>query len=252
MTPRSINIPQQINENKFLTLHIPQDPFFNSPDSSELFKKNAKLQDSDWYYRRNTVNYTINSDNFRSIEFSDIKWEDSIVLFGCSNVFGVGLSDEHTISAMLANITGIPVINLGISSSSITLSLHNSIILKDICPNPKAVVHVWSHYNRTVYYDDCKPENLGTWSIANSVTDRYWQLWVHYDAHGQSHALMASKTSKLVWANTNYYECSFFPENSELLNCDNVYIIDRARDLAHPGIESAKLAAETIAKNLNL
>jgi hypothetical protein len=55
-----------------------------------------------------------------------------------------------------------------------------------------------------------------------------------------------------MWeSKTRYHELSLFGETTDILNCTHVRAIDFARDLGHPGIETAKLVAENIAANIS-
>ena len=74
---------------------------FNGYDSKELFEQHLKSQPDDWVYRYKTVNYTLNTHRYRAPEFDTIDWSKSVVIFGCSNVFGTSLDDNDTISRKL-------------------------------------------------------------------------------------------------------------------------------------------------------
>jgi hypothetical protein len=240
-------IPSLIKKNQFLSVDCNVSADFSGQDTEDLFKNNLKTQPDNWEYRNKPVRYTINSRGYRTEEFKKINWANSIVMFGCSNVFGVGVDDEDTIGRQLEKITGIPVVNLGVGGSSITYSLHNSIILKEGFPTPKAVVQIWTDYSRTVYYNRNKVQSYGSWNLEKN---NYMDVWAKSEYHGATHALMASITSKHLWSNTSYYEASFWYENSKLLNCDFLKSIDTARDLVHPGIRTTHLVARKIADNL--
>jgi hypothetical protein len=76
-------------------------------------------------------------------------------MFGCSFIFGIGVTDEHTVPYFLEKLSGRPVINMGIPGSSIQTSLHNSIILNDSeYPIPKAVVNMFTDLNRYQLYEN--------------------------------------------------------------------------------------------------
>jgi len=242
-------ITSLVKKNQFLPIDCEVGSDFSGTDTKELFQKNLKTQPLNWEYRNKVIKYTLNSNGYRTKEFKNIDWANSIVVFGCSFVFGVGLDDEDTICSQLAKITGIPVVNLGVGGSSMTYSLHNSIILKNGYSTPKAVVHIWTDYHRTVYYRRNRIESYGSWNLEKN---NYMDVWSSSNHHGETHALMASITNKHLWSDTLYYEASFWKDNSKILNCDYLKTIDNARDLMHPGIESAKLAAKVIAKGLQL
>jgi len=119
-------------------------------DSKELYLENLQKQPLDWYYRNNRVKYTLNSKGYRTEEFKKIDWAESVVMFGCSMVYGTGVTDEDTISHNLSKIIDRPVINMGVGGSSISFSLHNSLILNSFYPTPKAILK-WFTDDRIVW-----------------------------------------------------------------------------------------------------
>ena len=236
-----------ITDNKFSLVNGNVGKKFSGTDTEQLFNDNLIKQPADWYYRTHPVNYTLNSRGYRTKEFDDIDWANSVVIFGCSHAFGVGIDDSDTISSRLSEIIGMPVINMGIGGSSIQIALHNSIILRDRYPMPRGVIHMWSDYSRTVYYNTRSIDNLGVWTV-----HPYFAAWNEDDAHGISHALLASKTSKLLWGDTNYFEATYFGSTATILRCPTLSVLDYARDWGHPGIKSSINAATIMARHLNL
>ena len=222
---------------------------FTGTDNAEKFEYHSVAFNGDdrWVYHTKKVNYTLNKHSYRTKEFADVDWKESVVMYGCSNVFGVGLDDADTISNQLSIILNRPVINLGVGASSIDYNLHNSVILHSNYPTPKAVVHLWTGPDRTVYYQNKKLIFWGGWNLE---PNNYFDYWSKHKEHGQIHAKMASLISKQLWKDTGYYEASFFTETADLLKCDDLRVIDKARDELHPGIKTAKLTAERIADNL--
>jgi hypothetical protein len=128
-------------------------------------------------------------------------------------------------------------------------SLHNSIILSANYPKPKAVVQIWTGYDRTVYYYRNQVASYGPWNIEDG---NYMDQWAKSKYHAQTQAVFSSITSKQLWKNTQYYEASFFNETADCIGCDRLTSVDRSRDLVHFGPKTLKLTAEKIAKNLKL
>lgn len=248
----SPNLIESIKNKNF----IPHDTDFSGKifnfcgeDSSKNLEKNMKSQPSCWYYKTNSVTYTVNDHKYRAIEFKDIDWANSIVVFGCSNVFGVGITDDDTITSQLSKLVNMPVINMGAPASSIDFSLYNSIILNEFYPTPKAIIHIWTGPHRATHFQTKKANCYGTWAIEEN--ESWKNSWFHEDTHSRIHAMFASMISKQIWSTkTKYYEASFFKDTSEVMRCDFFEKIDYARDLSHPGIKTALLTAELIAKKL--
>lgn len=226
---------------------------FHGYDSKELFEYNLKKKPENWFYRKNSVKYTLNSLGYRTKEFDDIDWKNSIVIFGCSLVFGTGVDDEHTIPYFLEQISGIPVVNLGIGSASIQTSLHNGIILSDSKYSiPKAIVSFWTQLNRHQIYGKKYINLYGSWNEEHSplCSSKY---------HNISQNLMNIKMFRNLWKNkTIYYETTMFKNQINLINkldknfiCDTFDYLGRsefcnARDDRHFGPTTNFLIAKKI------
>lgn len=245
----SDTIPNSVRKNNFLLVDTFISKKFSGTDTAELFERNLKTQPEDWYYRHNPVTYTTNSLGYRAPDFNRVDWANSVVIFGCSYVFGIGVDDTDTLPHRLSEILGMPVINMGVSGSSISYSLHNSIMLRDQYPTPKAVVQMWSGYDRTVYYHKKTLNACGPWNLNEC---EYARVWTDDPSHAETHAIIASKTSKWLWKDTAYFEGSYFSDTARLLECDTVYSVDSARDLIHSGRKTHQQAALQIAKGINL
>jgi len=224
---------------------------FCGVDSEELFEQNLKTKTENWYYRTNPVKYTLNSYGYRTEEFDNIDWKNSIVMFGCSFVFGTGVTDEHTISYFLEKISGRPVVNLGIAGSSIQTTLHNGIILNDSkYPTPKAIVPLWTSMSRHQIYFKEVIKHCGIWNRGESPFESY-----RYHIITQN--LMNIKMFRNLWKNkTIYSEFTLFTEHKRLINrldnnivCQALYYKNstssRARDCSHLGkLDNLKIAKE--------
>lgn len=239
---------KSIKENKFLTAagHLVEPRWY---DPEELFLENLKTQPEDWYYRTAEVKYTLNTEGYRAPEFDTVDWENSVVMFGCSQCFGIGVDDADTVSSQLSELIGKPVINLGVSGASMMFAFHNSIILKNICAKPLAVVQMWSHHDRTAYYNSFGVTNCGVW---NYETVPYSRAWMDDLDHSRTHALFISMASKHLWNNTKFYEFSLFEETANAIDCKLVRFpnLDYARDLSHQGRGANKTLAYQIAHQL--
>jgi len=214
--------------------------YFSGSDQEKLFRKNLKRSDKDWIYRTKEIEYSYNEYGFREKSFNDVDWQNSIVMFGCSNVQGIGLAKEDTIARQLENIMQIPVVNLGIGGSSIDIACWNSTVLHEYYPRPRAVVQVWSSLNR---YADVTNHRI------RSYLPQLKSYYARIDWEYRSKRYV--QTDRALWKNkTVYYEASFFTDTAKKLDTDEFSYNAGARDLMHPGIESNRFAAEKIAENL--
>jgi len=243
------SILSKIENNQFINNNndLKTCSFFGS-DLEHVFKKNLQSQPIDWRYRNKEINYILNKDSFRTAEFNNINWSESVVLFGCSETFGVGLDEDETISAYLSKLIDRSVINMGVAGSSPTFATHNAIILKKGYPTPKAVVNIWSTLNRTVFYYPSHVQH----DIVDDNKESYNYQWNKHDSNAISNGLFLQKMSKIMWEDIPYYEMTTFVHTANYFKCDFVKKIDRARDLMHLGHETAYLIAKKIAENLKI
>ena len=243
---------------------------YNCSDTKETFEKNLKTQPEDWYYRTHPVKYTLNSSGYRTREFDDIDWKESIVIFGCSHTFGTGVTDEHTIPYFLEQLSGRPVINMGIGGSSIQTSLHNSIILVDSeYPTPKAVVYIWTALSRFQIYEEDFVNLNGFWSGKIIKIQKFSN-----SNNTIPFNLMNIKMIRNLWKNkTIYREIGMFASGENLImKLDSKFnseypqflvpmqenpefeVFDekryKARDLAHFGIKYNKRVSELLFENI--
>lgn len=125
---------------------------FNGSDSEDLYKTNLQKLPSDWKYRTEHITYAFNSNGYRAPEWDSIDWQESIVVLGCSNVFGTGLSNEDTIPFQLQEILKRPVINLGMSGTGADYQYWNLVRLFQNNIKVKKILVLWPHPARFMYF----------------------------------------------------------------------------------------------------
>jgi hypothetical protein len=255
------SISQLIDQYKILLPTNKRSDFWYPPDTKELFRNNLEQLPKDWHYRTQEVRYDLNCLGYRTKELKDIDWENSMVIFGDSMVFGIGVSEEETISAQVERLTGIPTINLGVSGSSPILTLHNSMLLIQSFPSPKYVVSMWSTPTRFLCYGCNEIRNLGTWSYKKHKD--FIKGWNEDPYNIVTHLKFNVKIMKELWKNkSQYYEFTFFEDTALTLGCDYIDQVDDGRDIrkgsikgsyaAHPGRKTYEIAANKIIKAFNL
>jgi hypothetical protein len=207
-----------------------------------LYNENILTAPHDWFYRTNKVKCTLNNQGYRCPEFNEINWKDSVVIFGCSNVFGVELDDNDTISTHLSKIINKPVINLGVYGCSIEFCVFNALCLKKICDNPYAIINMWPGFDRFCEFFKNKTEHYGLWNFHDGLNNGY---------NLETRMIKMIELHRCIWKDqSKYYEGTFFDEVSGKLNIDYFEMIDYARDLKHPGRITTKIVAEQIAKKI--
>jgi len=102
-------------------------------------------QDSyEYLYNRNSLGY-------RCAEFADIDWSSCTAVFGCSEVFGVSVVEDQTLTHYLSQYTNRPCINLGIpGSSNTTISQCVDFVYSVYAPHSGIVL--WTSPYRYPYY----------------------------------------------------------------------------------------------------
>jgi len=205
-------------------------------------------------------NIKLNSLNYRTTEFDQVDWGNSVVIFGCSNTYGAYLPDEQTISCQLETLLRRPVINMGVPASSIAFSVFNQVTLAEKCANPYAVINLWTGINRLPYFSAKSPYHIGVWNTQldnNNVGLRsfrsfrsLFQSWNLTDSNPCLHSLFLQRTAKLIWKDTVHIEKTFFSDTSKVLDVDLLRYVDNAADGQHPGPESTKIAALKLAEQL--
>jgi len=229
---------------------------FVHPDDYHLYKRHLKTQPHYWFYRHNPIKYTVNSKGYRTKEFDQIDWKNSIVMFGCSHVFGIGNDDKHTIPYYLEEICGIPIINMGINGSSIQAALHNSLITNNKYETPKAIIYSWTSITRYATY---QKYNAAYNTLSSSMD--YEGLPLIELLKGKQLKREFHDLYNILGINMLYvdlirnmwkdkcpiYEFSLFANTADYFECDLFSEIqDKARDLHHYGPKTNKLIAEFI------
>ena len=215
---------------------------FSSIDTEELYQQNLATQPKDWYWRSRPLTYTLNQQRYRAPEWKDCDWKNSILFFGCSLAYGIGVDDSQTISHYLSLRTGWPVINLGQSGTGIVFAWANSIILKEHNITPKAVVYLWSSTSRqTEFASETSTIKHGIWDSSTP----WMQHLLAYEKHNSIITQYYVRNLRQFW-NCPVIEASFYKDVSELTGCIHLDYKDYARDLKHPGPLTTAQAAFTI------
>jgi hypothetical protein len=197
------------------------------------------------YNLKNFLPYSYRTD----LENAD--WRESIVIFGCSMVYGEGLELEDTIPYHINKQLNVPVVNMGVIGSSMYFSLYNQMVLKNIS-QPKAVINIWTEYSRIPYFKTDRVDNYGPWNIGKN---NFGDLWTTDNSNAVAHALMIQQSSKALWKEIPYYEATFFKPTQAILNCDQLLghatKDDYAKDRIHPGPIATKMCADYIISRAN-
>jgi len=233
----------QLNCSDKSPANLSRAPFHIAGDSEKKFRINKKVQPSSWMYNQRSIGYTTNSLGFRSKNFHQIKWNESIVALGCSNTFGIGVDDDDTWCEVLSKRMNLPVINLGVPAASIEQICLMSTVLKKLI-TPLAVIYCWPPVDRYAEFkmplDNNKKDFMNPSSWSNVLPNQRMKKYV-FQVDWAAKNLVNIEKDRLIW-NTSIprVECSYF----DIPGIEKLDIVDTARDLEHPGILSHTQTAQ--------
>jgi len=232
-------------------LGTPHEVEFGGLDSKARYANNL-INDvefrTQWF--DHPVSYRLNSDYYRCPEWEDIDWSESVVLFGDSWAFGLGLDSESTISSRLSDeLGGIPVINLGQTGVSWTFNWINSVRMIDAGIRPRAVVYIWPgirRYSRLI--SDKVACSGGVWDVDKPGISREYTLDT---VHSKNMSIEILRTVRTLWSCPQLHyawreDVSDISSEIEMLTN-----IDKARDQIHPGPKSTAAWARNMARKLS-
>lgn len=226
---------------------------WSSGDQEGIFKANLKTQPRDWYYRNAEIVYEYNNDGHRCKDIEDIDLDNYILFAGCSHTKAVGLELEKSYPYLVADHFKLDYYNLAVGGSGIDVIEYNLLLWASIIPKkPKLVVIQWPIHNRFLSWRDGYNTMFteGTWSNEDST--------LRFIDSSETLGLFNARkkiTSKLI---SNVYNCPIhYVQMSDaplinLKNYVNLRIVDKARDLGHPGIESHERVANDLIAQINL
>ncbi len=229
-------------------------PHFCYGDNKSLFMRNFITQPEDWPWRHSPVQYNLNSQGFRCPEWDSIDWANSILCFGCSMTFGVGVNGPDTWVEQLGKLTGLAPVNLGWPGASVSFIWANTLELQQSGIRPRAVVYYWPDALRVAeFIEGREVYNWGVWD--ETQPKRPWagslgKVWLERDYHAlQMARYQISSVSwtcpvlHLTWAFDDIYQD--LAQHLHILE-------DYGRDLGHPGPRSHGLFAQQALARLRI
>ena len=237
--------------------------FLGMGDTEEHYANRKRNMPEDWEYHFKNVNYMIGKHGYRCAEFEDIDWNNSIVFFGCSNVFGVGVDQRDTVTSRVKDLTGYDTVNLGVGGSSIDFNVKNQVKLAEHGIKPKAVVNLWTSYERLLeanigQINDVKWLKMchhGAWAISPAGPSQYDDfVSVNLLRTNPNHSVFMARENrriaKVLWRDIPHIELTYFEQTQKIFDIDFIKTIDRARDEMHPGSKTNDMLAKHIASLL--
>ena len=225
-------------------------------DTLEDLERNLPHTPEDWYYKNIDITYDFNEYGHRCKSIKNIDLDNYVLLTGCSNTAGCGLEYEKSYPYLLGKSRNCDYYNLSLIGTGLDVLEYNLLTwLNTVEKKPKFIIIQWPDPTRFADYDK-ERDNLipvGTW--ASKKNDHYKKFFASGDMSGFFTARRHLITRLLRQVITvPIYTISL----SNLVTSDHYSIpyriLDRARDLYHPGIKSHealhKLLLENIAINI--
>lgn len=213
-----------------------------SMDTKELYAKNNSIEKQrqlleKYGWIENSFDYVFNSHGFRSDEF--IEDSNSIVFLGCSFTVGIGLPYQDTFAKIIANKLNFSCYNLGLGAGSYDSCFRFAYYWLEKL-KPKIVCMYTPPAERTeVFYKETLHQfypNKKINAFHNDPED-YYKIWVDDTVNVELNSQKNLLAIKHLCKNLNIKFIS--------INSGQIKIIDYARDLAHPGIETNREIADT-------
>lgn len=224
----------------YMEKNVSFDFYPTGDDSYKKFRKTLKKPTLDWIYKTKEIKYNHNSLGFREKELDLVDWNNSIVMLGCSNVYGYSLAEEDTAARVLEKQIEIPVVNLGVTGGSVELAFYNSLILYEMGVRPKSIIQNWSCTER---YNNFDKTDTTSEIQCSYVDPKDYALQVNWNTK----SIFYRKAFNTIWKNKTFiYECSFFENTASEFDITLNEFTDVGRDLKHPGILSNKVLADRL------
>ena len=223
--------------------------WFNILDDKTQYEINLKKQPDDWIWRHQKVTYTTNSQHYRCQEWNNIDWENSTIVFGCSNVFGLGLDDSQTITANLSKKLKTNVINLGIPGASVMFQWINTTKLISQGCRPARAIYIWPHHFRVAdILSETKHKLCGTW---NFDTNDLSTAWSNRDQHSLEYAKFCIESTTQQWTCPTYHYTWCSDIGKYITKFPFPKFDDYSRDTTHPGPKTIEMWADKIVADIN-
>ncbi len=214
---------------------------YSAGDNEDRYKHNLQSQADDWYYRFNEITYDINNLGHRSKNIDDIDLDNYILFTGCSNVEGIGLELEKTFPYLTATDLGTDYYNLALGGSGIDVMTHNLMMwIHTVKKLPKALIIMWPQPTRFVRLKECGQRlSLEVPSCATSPDNEKFMVMGDKINFFET---VQSNSTKIINA---AYTCKTIHLATGILQQG-----DKARDLAHAGIQSNRKVADQLVQEL--
>jgi hypothetical protein len=222
------------------SLYANQTILWFQTDSEERYQKNLAEREPElrkFFWVNRPFTYQFNSAGFRSDEFDATA--PGILFLGCSHTVGVGLPAETTFSNIIAKELNLKCYNLGVAGAANDTAFR---LADYYIPrlNIKTVVFLSSERTRLELFT-ADQERLILMPSDSDVKENirgFYRYWLSNDVNSN---MQHRKNVLAIQQLCSQHGIKFY--HREFLNFP---LIDKARDLAHYGINSNRQIAEKI------
>jgi hypothetical protein len=215
---------------------------FSGSDNEKLFMHNLKKQPDEWYYRNCSITYEFNNLGHRCKNIDDIDLDNYILFTGCSHTEGIGLELEKTFPYLTAKSLGMDYYNLALGGTGIDVMTHNLMMwIHTVQKLPKALIILWPQTAR--YARLQKDTNLlrVELPLGNESTDS--EKFIVIGDRINFFETVRCMSEKIINA---AYPCQTIHLETGALSGE-----DRARDLAHAGMQTNQRLADALVHQLS-
>lgn len=240
----------RLYDNGFIGQEVPSNvSLWDSGDNLETFTANCEKMSPNWYYRNAKVIYKRNSNGHRCKEISELDLDNYILFLGCSHTEGIGLEEDKIYTHLLAKKLNCDYYSMGLGATGIDVVLHNLIVwFANVEKKPKLVVIQWPDLTRMLtgsHSTHFQPN--GSWT-GNEDYLRFINLGIDLEFFEARKLLTHALVKAVAKVPTVYFGLEKvipFDDNTIIEK-----IVDRARDLGHPGLKSHENFANAIYDHL--
>lgn len=225
---------------------------YNLNDNPERNRREWASLGRTWYDPGIPISYGINSHGYRTSELATIAWDDAVVCFGDSLMFGTGVAECHTIPSLLGETLGMGYVNLGECNASNLLMAENSVALRGMGIKPRAVVVLLTNIARTTWTTPEGRINLNAWNMQTDDQRKYFMRWVFDEDRVKHQTMHAIETMRVVWRDVPLAFLCWSQDTASAFDLERISwsMDDLARDARHPGPKTNKVFANRFAEML--
>lgn len=243
---------------------------FISKYEEETFNLHLRQQPKDWIYRNVDVTYKFNSLGHRCKEIDEL--DDFFLVIGCSNTLGYGLPLERTYPYLLSQKLNLDYYNLSMNGAGPDIVFINLLIFLNNYKKPKFVLIQWPDISRMFFIlqqeDEYKVMHLHNTNTTNYSSYGTYKDLLRHNVPVYHNMLYRNVLNDFLKKN-NISTYEFFlhgwinPDDDEplhdhfnndfstILPLHGIEVVDRARDLAHPGLVTNYMYYKTIIDNMD-